>query len=80
MNLKGLNAVIVGGGDGIGRGSALALAARGVNLLIADLRLARPVAAGPSGAIHRGQVGRVRRAGRHPRRRALRNVALTSSG
>lgn len=39
MSLKGLNAVIVGGGDGIGRGSALALAARGVNLLVADLRL-----------------------------------------
>ena len=37
-NLKGANAVVVGGGSGIGRGIAQALARRGVNLLVADVR------------------------------------------
>lgn len=36
--LKDSNAVVVGGGSGIGRGVALALARRGANVLVADLR------------------------------------------
>lgn len=35
-NLRGRNAVITGGGSGIGRGIALALAREGVNVLVAD--------------------------------------------
>src|SRR5690349_11875036 len=37
-DLRGANAVVVGGGSGIGRGIAQALAVRGVNLLVADVR------------------------------------------
>lgn len=36
--LKGQNAVITGGGSGIGRGIALALAHEGVNLILADIQ------------------------------------------
>lgn len=36
-SLDGLGAVVVGGGSGIGRGTALALAAEGMRVLVADI-------------------------------------------
>ena len=62
FGLRGKPALVVGGGFGIGRASALLLAQAGADVVVADLDVDRAAAVGPQGKdmfIARQKMGRL---------------------